>query len=106
MATGGNRMMKRIGGLVVAGAVALGIGAYQGNKAEDSAPKVGECAKAVGGDDIKKVDCSDPEASLLATTRAEDTADGEAACASDVKSTSYYRYENRGTKFVVCFTDR
>jgi hypothetical protein len=105
MATGGNRMMKRIGGLVLAGAVAGGYGAYKGNKAADAAPQVGECAKVVGGDDMKKVDCSDPEATLLATSRVEDTADGAAACASDLKATAYYQYENHGTKFVVCFTD-
>ena len=60
----------------------------------------------VGGDDMKKVDCSSSEATMVATSRVEDTADGEAACASDPQATAYYQYDNRGTKFVVCFKQR
>jgi len=106
MAQGGNRFLKRIAGFAVVGAVAVGYGVVQGNKAYDDAPEVGECAKLVGTDDMKKVDCADPEAVLLATSRVDDTSDGATACASDLRATSYYEYENRGTKFVVCLTDR
>jgi hypothetical protein len=97
--------MKRIGTGLAAAALFAGFGVYRAHQAEDNAPKVGECAKVVGGDDIKKVDCTSSEATMVATSRVEDSADGEAACASDLQATSYYQYENHGTKFVVCFKD-
>ena len=102
----GNRLIKRIGVGLAAAALFGGYGVVKAHQDEANAPKVGECAKVVGGDDMKKVECSDPEATLLATSRVEDTSDGEAACATDLRATSYFQYENHGTKFVVCFTDR
>jgi len=102
----GNRIVKRIAVAVVAFGVATGVATYKGHRAENNAPQVGECAKAVGSDKVTKLDCNDPAATLIVTSRHEDTSDGMAACATDPNATSIFEYSNKSTKFVVCLADR
>lgn len=103
-------MFRRIGGILIVGLVGMGIAYANGQRESAAAPTVGQCAKVVGKDSVERVACTDPAATLRVTTRHEDTADGEAACANDSEATSYYTFEekSRGStlvSFVVCFAD-
>ena len=102
--------VRRIGGIIAIGVVGLGIAYAQGANESDQAPKVGECARLVGEDDIEKVPCSDERASLRVTSRHENTSDGDAACAADATATSYFSYELEShgstvTSFLLCLED-
>jgi len=82
----------------------------QGQQQSNSAPKVGECAKQVGENDVAVVPCGAPEATLKVTSRHDNTTNGDAACAGDASATSYYSFEERSrgsslVSFVLCFED-
>jgi len=101
---------KRMGGTLLVGIVGMALVAALGGAESKSAPRVGECARIVGVNDIERVPCSDPAASLRVTSRQDGTSDGSSACANDPRATSSYSYEasSRGSSlvsFVLCFED-
>ena len=102
--------LRRVGGIVVVGLLGLGFAYARGEGESSSAPKVGECARAVGSDDVERVDCEDPTATLRVTSRHDGTTDGDTACLADPTATSFYSFEQRSrssslVSFVLCFED-
>lgn len=104
------RPVKRIGGILAVGLAGLTFAYAQGQNESNSAPKIGECARVVGDDEIESVPCDDTLATLRVTSRHDSITDGEVACSADPTATSYYSFEerSRGTSlvsFVLCFED-
>lgn len=65
----------------------------RGEEEANRAPRVGECAHKIQVDEIEKVDCESAEADFRVTSRHEDTANGEIACASDPQATAAYEFD-------------
>jgi hypothetical protein len=89
----------------------VGVAYSQGHEEPMNAPKVGECAKTDGAKHVLKVPCADSAATMVVTSRVDGTADGQSACASDYKATSFYSveattHEVSVTSFVLCLADR
>jgi hypothetical protein len=107
--SGSSRLLRRFVGIGVAILIGIGITYFNGKKESDNAPAVGECAKSVGDNKIKKVSCDDPGAEFEVVSRVDDTTNGETACAGNPTVTSYYAYEAKntgvGVEFVLCLTD-